>query len=78
MRPLVNQLVKGMLTIGTWLTPDDWTRSVVYFFTISTYIFPIALHIALLEIGSKTVEVLIIGENGFRICPQEISVPNPH
>ena len=53
-RSLMNQLVKGMLSIGTWFPPNDWASTIVYFFAITTYVFSVALHISLLEVGGKT------------------------
>ena len=53
-RALMNQLVKSMLSIGAWFPPNDWTSTIIYLFAISTYVFSVALHISLLEVGGKT------------------------
>ncbi len=38
--------------------------------------FAVAFHVALLKIGRKTMHVLIIGQNGFRLGAEEIVVPD--
>ncbi|MNT52804.1 hypothetical protein D3C72_1898450 [compost metagenome] len=52
---LVDQLIKSMLSVCSRFTPNDRSCLVVYTLAIPVYIFPIALHIPLLEIGCKTV-----------------------
>ena len=58
--PLVDQLVKCMLSIGARLTPDDRSGLVIHVDPFSIYKLSVALHISLLEISSKPVQVLIV------------------
>ena len=73
---LMDQLVKSMLYVSAGLAPDDWPCLVLDRLTITSYIFPITLHIALLKIGRETVQVLVIRQNSLRLCPKEVIVPN--
>src|SRR5574343_551778 len=72
---LVDQLIKSMLTIGTGFSPNDGAGRIGHPVAVTIDRFPITLHISLLEIGSKTMQVLIIRKNGFRLCAKKIGVP---
>src|SRR5580698_2697395 len=61
-RPLMDQLVKGVLTVGSWLAPKDRARLIVNRSSIESNVFSVALHRQLLEIGWKTLEVLLVGK----------------
>lgn len=54
----MNKLVECVLPVCAWLSPDNWAGLVVAFLTAPGNILPIALHIALLEVGGKSVHVL--------------------
>lgn len=56
----MDQLIEGMLAIGARLTPDNWTRVVGDLLARFGYELAVALHITLLEIGSKSVQILVI------------------
>src|SRR5690606_29945080 len=60
LRPLMDQLVKCMLAVGTGLSPNDGPCSIVYLLSIPADVFPITFHIALLKISGKAVQVLVI------------------
>jgi len=51
---LVNQLVESMLAVGSWFTPDYRPCGVLHLRPISGY----KLHVALLEVRCKLVQVL--------------------
>src|SRR5450432_2806357 len=74
---LVDQLIKGMLTIGTGLTPDHGAGSIAHGLAVPIHGLAIALHIALLKIGGKSVHILIIRQYRLRLRTKEISVPEP-
>src|SRR5436190_1923933 len=72
---LVYQLIKSMLSIGAWFSPDYWTCRISNCFPISIYTFAITFHISLLEISRKPVHVLIVWKDGLALCTKKINVP---
>src|SRR5262245_37515809 len=78
---LVDQLVKGMLPVGSRLAPIDGTGIVVDFFTIESHMLAVAFHGQLLQISRKALEILLIGQHRHGLCAEEVVVPNgqePH
>ena len=75
-RPLMNQLIKGMLTVGAWFSPDDRTGAPSYGFSVPIHALAVAFHIALLEVGGEAVKILIVGKNGVRLGVVEVVVPD--
>ena len=75
-RTLVNQLVKGMLAVGAWFTPDNRAGLVRHGLAASIHVLAIAFHVALLEIGGKAMQVLIVWENGFCFRFEEVIIPD--
>jgi len=75
---LMDQLIKCMLSVCARFPPDDRAGLVRYSLPFSINIFTVTFHISLLEISSKAVQVLIIGEYSFRFCLEEIIVPDPN
>ncbi len=73
---LVNQLIKSVLTIGAGLTPDNGAGFIIDCLAVAVYVFAIAFHIALLEISSKAVHILIVRQNGLGFRIKKIIVPN--
>src|SRR6266700_1077298 len=74
--PLMDQLVEGMLTIGTGLTPDNRTSLIIDNVPIKIYMLAIALHIKLLQIGTEAIKILIIWENCHRLRTKKIVIPD--
>src|SRR6188768_2450392 len=74
---LVHKLIECVLTIGPGFAPNDWPRFIADTFAISIYKLAVAFHIALLEISSETMHILIVREYGFRCCSIEVSIPYP-
>ena len=63
---LMDQLIERMLTVGTWLTPNDWASLVINSITVTINIFTVRFHVALLAgVSSKTVHVLVIQQDRF-------------
>ena len=56
---LMNQLKKGVLGIGAWLSPNQISCLIVNSIALAVNTLPIALHNALLQVGRQTVEVLV-------------------
>src|SRR5258708_26482109 len=73
---LVNELVEGMLTIGTRLSPDNGAGLVVHFPALQIDMLPIALHIQLLQVGTEASQVMIIGQDGNGFGIKEVVLPD--
>src|ERR1700753_326526 len=74
---LVDQLVKSMLPIGSRFPPHNRPRRPTCRITVAVDAFAIAFHIALLKIGGKTVHILIIRKDRFRLRTEEVRIPEP-
>src|SRR5262249_49760137 len=72
----MNQLVEGVLSIGARFTPDDWPCAVVYPVTMNGDAFAVALHIALLKVSREARQVLVIGQDGVRLCAEKVVIPD--
>src|SRR6516225_1370421 len=80
-RTLMDQLIKGMLAVGARLTPIDRPRIIVDCDPVDCHMLAIALHGQLLEIGWKTLQILLIRQHGNSLRREEIIVPHaeePH
>ena len=75
-RALMNQLVEGVLSIGTGLSPDDRASAPTDRFALPVYPFTAALHVPLLEIRGEAVEILIIRKDRVSLCVVEVVVPD--
>ena len=73
---LVNQLVKCVLPVGARFAPNDRACLILNRRPAAIYTFAIAFHIALLEIRSKAVQVLVVRQDGFSCRPEKIVVPD--
>lgn len=59
---LVDELVEGVLSVGSSLSPDDRARLIVDPRAVLGDELAVRLHVALLEVVGELVEVLIVGE----------------
>src|SRR5690606_20985099 len=75
---LMNQLIKRMLPIGARLAPYDRTRGIGDSPARTVDRLAVALHIALLEISRKSMQILVIRQNSFRFRTKKIAVPYPY
>ena len=73
---LVDQLVEGVLAVGAGLAPDHRPGLVVDPLPVAADALAVALHVALLEVGGKAVQVLIVGQDRLRRGIQEVAVPD--
>src|SRR5215510_3571125 len=73
---LVDQLIEGVLSIGPWFAPVDWTSVKGHPVAIESHMFAVALHRQLLEICGKALQILLIREDGNRLGAEEVVVPN--
>ena len=62
-RALMNQLIKGMLAVGSRFTPVDGTGLVVGLDSVQGDVFAVALHGQLLKIGRKSLQILVVGQD---------------
>ena len=67
-----------MLAVRSRLPPDDRPRLIVYLPALQVDMFPIALHIQLLEIGGQEPEVMIIGQDRDGLGAEEVVVPDTY
>src|SRR4029453_5468994 len=77
----MDQLVKRMLAVGSWLAPVNRTGIAGGFASIKCDMFAITLHCELLEISREPLQVLLIRKDGYGRCAKEVVVPNsqePH
>src|SRR6516162_4952222 len=75
-RALMDQLIERMLAVSTRLSPKDRPGVVVDLHAIEHDVLAVALHGELLEIRRKPLQVLFVGQNGMRLCAEEIIVPD--
>lgn len=72
----MDQLIERMLAVSAWLAPDDWASLVIHCVTVTVNVFTVGFHVALLEVGRKTVHVLVVWQNRFGFSPEEVVVPD--
>src|ERR1700738_2882544 len=74
--PLMNQLIERVLSVGSRLAPVDGPGRVVNLGPLKRHVFAVALHRQLLQVGGKSLEVLLVRQdrNGFRA--EEVVVPH--
>ena len=75
-RSLMDQLVKRMLAVGSWLAPVDGAGIVGDFRTIECDVFAVALHRQLLQISREALQVLLVRQDRDGLCAEEVVVPN--
>jgi hypothetical protein len=75
-RPLMNQLIEGMLSIRPGFAPNHRAGLIVHFPPAPVNGLSIALHIPLLKVGWEAMQVLVIGQNGLCLGTKKVVVPN--
>ncbi len=73
-RALVDQLVKGMLAIGAGLAPDDRAGLALDRRAVQRHALAVRFHVELLQIGRKTRQALVIGQDGAGGVAQNIAM----
>lgn len=68
----MDQLIECMLTVCARFAPNNWTGIVVDTFTGLGNTFTVTLHVALLKIGSETMHVLVVWQQGVCLGPIEV------
>src|SRR5262245_15510927 len=72
----MDQLVERVLTVGTRFTPVNRPRLIIDCRTVECYMLTVTLHRELLEIGRESLQVLLVGQYGYRISTKKIVVPH--
>src|SRR5262252_1675093 len=72
---LMDQLVERVLTIGPRLTPVDGTSVSRDRFPIEHNVLAIAFHRQLLQICGKTLQVLLVRQDGHGLRTKKVVVP---
>src|SRR5215469_14679901 len=70
-RTLMDQLIKGVLSIGAGLTPVDGAGLAVDWRAGERHVLAVALHSELLEIGRKALQILLIRKHGDGLRAEE-------
>src|SRR4029077_13771717 len=78
---LMNQLIEGMLPVGSRLAPVDGAGVARDVGPIQRNVFAITLHRQLLQIGRKPLQVLLIGQDRHGLSAETVDIPDgqePH
>uniref|UniRef100_A0A182IS09 Uncharacterized protein n=1 Tax=Anopheles atroparvus TaxID=41427 RepID=A0A182IS09_ANOAO len=78
MRRVPCELVECMLAVSARLAPDDRPGGKVDALARLRHALAVALHVALLEVGGKPVQILVVREQGVRLRSVEVRVPDAH
>ena len=73
---LVQQLVEGVLTVGTGLAPEDLTGIGGHSAAVPADVLAVGLHGELLQVGRETVQVLAVRQHGMALGTEEVDVPD--
>src|SRR5258705_13556997 len=74
-RSLVNQLIEGMLAVGSRFAPINGTRIVAGFVPVESNVLAVALHRQLLQISRESLQVLLVGQHRDGLRAEEIVGP---
>ena len=74
-RALVQELVKGVLPIGTGLPPHHWVCGPLHWLSITPNCLAIGLHFRLLQIGRQPAQCLSVGKDHPTGVAEHIGVP---
>ena len=75
-RSLMDQLVEGVLAVGSRLAPVDGAGLVGDFVAIERDVLAVALHRQLLQIGREALQVLLVGQHRHGLGAEEVVVPD--
>src|SRR4029434_967575 len=75
-RSLMNQLIERMLAVCAWFAPIDGAGIIGDFVTIERDMFAVALHRQLLQLGRKSLQVLLVRQDRNGLCAEEVVIPN--
>src|SRR5262249_3163828 len=73
---LVDQLIEGMLAVGSRLSPIDRARGVSRRRSVERDVLAVAFHRQLLQVRREPLQVLLVRQNRDGLGAEEIRVPN--
>src|SRR5262249_53221599 len=73
---LMDQLVEGVLSVGSWLTPVDGAGIVSQLSPLERDVFAIALHRQLLQVGRESLQILLVRQYCSGLRAEEVVVPD--
>mmetsp|Transcript_40401 Transcript_40401/g.72796 ORF Transcript_40401/g.72796 Transcript_40401/m.72796 type:complete len:592 (+) Transcript_40401:163-1938(+) len=76
LRSLVDELVEGMLSVRSGLSPDDGPSLDIDPIAFFVDGLSITFHVGLLEVSRESMHVLIVRQDGQTLCLMEVIVPN--
>src|SRR5215472_2363225 len=71
----MNQLVKGVLSVGSWFSPIDWSCVTSHACAFEGDMLSVALHRQLLKISRKTLQILFVRQDGDGLRSEKVVVP---
>src|SRR5215472_16346610 len=75
-RPLMDQLIEGMLAIRSRFSPVDRAGIGLNGFAGQRDMFAVAFHRQLLKVRRESLEVLVVRENGHGLRAEKVVVPD--
>src|SRR6516225_8042838 len=69
---LMNQLVEGVLPVGSGLAPVDWAGLMPHRSSFDRNALTVALHCQLLQVSREALQVLVVWQDGNRLCIEEV------
>ena len=72
----MQQLVEGVLTVGTGLAPEDLTGIGGHSAAVPADVLAVGLHGQLLQVGREAVQILAVRQHGVALGTEEVDVPD--
>src|ERR1700741_2203748 len=72
----MDQLIEGVLAIGSRLAPVDRTSLTIYRRSVELHVLAVALHRQLLEIGREALQVLVVGQHCDGLRAEKVVIPD--
>src|SRR5271166_1300662 len=76
LRALMDELVKRVLPVGSRFTPDDRPRLVAHGLAVEVHVLAVALHLQLLQVSRKALEVVRVRHDANGLRSEEVVVPD--
>ena len=75
-RSLMNELIERVLAVRARFAPEDRSCVVRDALSVKGDVLPVALHGELLQVRREAFEVLVVGQNSYRLGIEEVGVPD--
>src|SRR5579883_1355481 len=73
---LMNQLVEGMLSVGAGLAPENRPGLIIDLPPVERHVLAVGFHRELLQVGRKSLQILIVGKYAYSLGAEEVVVPD--